>query len=139
MAKYFTIEELTASTTAKALHIDNTPKEPNIIAHLNMLMEFLDEIRSYINSPIIISSGYRCPELNKKVGGSANSAHTTGYAADIQPSKGMTFEHFRYKVLESIEDKDFDQCIIEKDSKGARWLHISIDPKNRKQVFKMNK
>ena len=48
------------------------------------LVEVLEDVRTYFNNPVIITSGYRTPEYNKKVGGVKNSQHTKGTAADIK-------------------------------------------------------
>jgi len=135
--KYFTLEEFIHSDTAQRNKIDNTPSE-EVVEHLEEVMEFLDGFREFYGSPIKVSSGYRCPKLNKLVKGVSNSAHLTGYAADIQPGN-FKFDDFCRKITEyvKINNKDFDQIIIEK-SKTSRWIHVSVDPRNRKQIFKLN-
>lgn len=135
MSKYFNILELCHSNTANLNHIDNTPND-DIKQHLEELMEFLDGLRSAWGSPIKVTSGYRCPQLNKKVGGASTSAHLVGYAADITPMKGG-FKNFVEFVKEWLIDKDFDQALIEKNSKGKQWLHIGLynqKGEQRKQI-----
>ena len=81
--KYFTLPELTHSLTAQAHSIANVPTaeaEKNLVTLITCV---LDPIRERWQSPIYINSGYRCPELNKKVGGAPNSYHLRGMAADI--------------------------------------------------------
>lgn len=134
---HFSFGEMVYSQTALMKGIDNCPKDENIIKNIEDTLIFLEGLRMQYGKPIIISSGYRCPDLNKTVGGVKNSGHLTGYAADLQPGNG-DFNKFCEIVLEYIKDKDFDQCIIEKNSKGAKWVHLSIDPRNRKKSFKMN-
>ena len=76
--KYFTIKELCKSNTAIKYGIDNTPTpevEQNLIA---LIENVLDPLREAWGSPIIINSGYRCPILNKAVGGSKTSSHMSG-------------------------------------------------------------
>ena len=81
--KYFTLKELTRSTTATAKGIDNTPT-PEVEKNLTLLVEnVLDPLREIYGKPITVNSGYRCPELNKAVGGSKTSDHVKGFAADI--------------------------------------------------------
>ncbi len=48
------------------------------------LLEKLQKLRDLIGKPIIITSGYRTPEYNKKVGGVKNSYHLHGKAVDIK-------------------------------------------------------
>ena len=80
MGKYFTISELCKSDTAIEKGIDNTPSS-EVVERLNMLIDnVLDPLREWYGKPIYISSGYRCPELNKAVGGVSNSFHTIGCA-----------------------------------------------------------
>ena len=82
--KYFTIEELTRSTTAQLRNIDNTPS-PQVISNLTALVDnILDPLREAWGKPIRVNSGYRCPKLNSAVGGSATSEHRYGMAADIK-------------------------------------------------------
>ena len=95
MSKYFTLKEMTYSDTAKRLGITNQPS-PLIIAHLNELMVFLDELREAWGSAIKVTSGYRCPKLNKAVKGSSTSAHLAGYAADLQPVNGKMAEFKKF-------------------------------------------
>lgn len=89
-----------------------------------------------MGKPIHVSSGYRCPELNKKVGGVPNSQHMKGEAADlIVPTPAIGREW-----LEWIEKncKHFDQAILERNKKGYWWLHVSSRRElhmNRHQAF----
>ena len=83
MGKYFSIAELTKSETANKRKINNKPTK-EVENCLNQLIDnILDPLRKAYGQPIIVSSGYRCPELNKAVGGAKTSQHTLGQAADI--------------------------------------------------------
>lgn len=76
--KYFTIEELCESETAEELGIDNTPTD-QVKENLTFFTEkILDPLRESWGSAIVVNSGYRCPELNKAVGGSETSVHPLG-------------------------------------------------------------
>ena len=135
MSKYFSLKELIASTEAYKRKIDNTPGEEEN-AHLEELMEFMDGIRSAWGSAIIVTSGYRCPELNEAIGGSKKSAHLAGYAVDCVPANNRKKEFFEF-CKEYLKDLDFDEMLFEKNSKGAIWIHIalkSIDGKQRKKI-----
>ena len=150
--KYFTIKELIASSTATIKKIDNTPT-PEIEAHLEeLVINLLDPIREswgeYCKankwSPvgITITSGYRCPKLNKAVKGADTSAHMLGYAADTKPSNGKqsAYEQFIRNWITKNPDKKFDQIIIEKSS-TSRWVHIGYKNKSglqRKQCFNLS-
>jgi hypothetical protein len=124
---HFSMSELTASDTAVRLGIDNTPSA-EIVANLEVLAIGLEDVRDILGYPMRISSGYRCPKLNTVVKGSKTSAHMDGFAADFTcPAFGTPLE-----VVKAIERSPvmFDQCIQE----GA-WVHISFDPRERRQVL----
>lgn len=131
--KYFTLKELTKSSTAERLKIDNTPSAA-VVKNLTALVDkVLDPLRELYGKPIYISSGYRCPRLNKAVGGVANSQHLTGQAVDINQG---SFEENR-RVFTYIEEYcDFDQLLWEN---GGQWVHVSLraDGKNRRQVKRL--
>lgn len=135
MGRFFTQKELIASTEAYKRKIDNTPGEEEK-AHLEELIEFMDDIRSAWGSAIIVTSGYRCPELNEAVGGAKKSAHQTGYAVDCVPANNKKKEFFEF-CKEYLKDRDFDEILLERNSRGSIWCHIalkSIDGKQRKKI-----
>lgn len=128
---YFTIAELTRSATAQQYKIDNTPT-PEIRAKLETLVtECLDPIRRIYGKPIIVSSGYRCPELNAKVGGVTDSQHTKGEAADIVPASGGSL---RGIFDAAMKHGRFDQLIVEIRG-GNKWIHISYGPRMRHRIM----
>lgn len=125
MKNYFTIEELSKSETAELYNIDNTPPD-EIIPHIWELILFLNKIREAWGSAILVTSGYRCEELNKKVGGSDTSVHKIGFAADIVPQNGE-IKKFRDFVIDYVKNNNlqWDQIIDER-SGNVRWLHIGL-------------
>lgn len=133
--KEFTLEEMTISQAAARNGINNIPKG-NTLDNLWVTANYMVRVRDLLGSkPIIVSSGYRSPAVNKKVGGSDNSAHTKGWAVDFTcPGFGTPLE-----ICEAISSSkimsDVDQLIHEYNS----WVHISWDPRNRKQVLTINK
>ena len=80
----FTLEEFTRSSTAKERGIDNTP-DGTQTEHIIEVAKVIQEFRNFYGKPVRISSGFRCPLLNKAVGGSPTSVHMTGYAVDFVP------------------------------------------------------
>lgn len=130
--KYFTLKELTRSTTATAKGIDNTPT-PEVEKNLTLLVEnILDPLRLIYGKPITVNSGYRCPELNKAVGGSKTSDHMKGFAADITGASKEENERLFYLIKYNF---NFKQLIDEKD---FSWVHVSYDPSNLKnQILKL--
>ena len=90
-------------------------------------------------APIIINSGYRSPELNKKVGGAPTSNHLTGCAVDIRVA-GIE-QAMRYAVIlmdyADETQQDYDELLIERSPQGNYWLHFAVRPKDnrRKTTF----
>lgn len=125
MAKYFTVAEMLKSETADKNKIQNIPSA-EIEQNIEELLGVLDGLREFYGKPIRITSGYRCAELNRLVGGSPTSAHVIGYAADLQPI-GDTFENFKASVLKWLKKSGvkFDQCIIER-NKNTQWVHFGL-------------
>lgn len=124
--KYFSLSEFLNSATAKRLGIDNTPTF-EVVDNLNKLADYLDVIREKVGKPILISSGFRCPVLNKAVGGVSNSQHQKGLAADLICADMESLE----KVLR--EEGGFDQLIKEhRKSSKSFWYHVSVAPRNGK-------
>ena len=127
LTEHFFLEEFIQSVTADEREIDNSPTI-DIIANLTITARGLEKVRELLGAPIKITSGYRCPELNKAVRGAASSAHMEGFAADfVSPSYGRTREIAAAIVRSNII---FDKCIEE-----GEWVHISFDPAGRRQAM----
>lgn len=127
----FTLDELTASDTAVRHGIKNTPT-PQHLANLKQVATAMERVRALFGRAIVISSGYRNPEVNAKVGGVPTSAHALGWAVDFHVAGSSDLEAAR-KIAE--EGKVFgitwDQLIYEK----GRCVHISFDPRARFSVL----
>lgn len=131
---YFTLQELTKSNTAIAKKLDNTPDE-QAIKNLNTLVDnVLDPLRKSYGKPIIVTSGYRSPEVNRSVNGATSSQHALGEAVDI--SVGSKEEN--KKLFSLIKDNlPFDQLINEHD---YSWVHVSYrEGRLRKQILNIGK
>ena len=130
--KHFTLHELTKSATATRWHIDNTPNK-TVRANLNALVNYvLDPLREAWGAPIIVTSGYRCPQLNRTVGGAINSQHTKGQAADIRTVGDTPDENRRlFNLIISLQ-LPFDQLI---DEHGYNWIHVSYAPSHRREIL----
>ena len=112
--------------------IDNTPNCEIIESLISLCTNVLEPVRSIYNKPIIITSGYRCKELNKKIKGSRNSQHMYGEAADFELlSNNISLHDLWRKIV--LSDIPYDQCILEFPPRG--WIHISHvkDGKQRKK------
>ena len=148
LTKHFTLEELTRSATADSYRITNNPTLQDISNLIQLCKEVLEPLREHLNTPIVITSGYRSPLVNKLVGGVANSQHQKGEAVDIRLPKSSrpgpdgvchTDLDIAYKWINwLVYNVSFDQCILETANQKDYWLHLSCrsDPKqNRHQVI----
>jgi len=128
--KYFTIKELTRSTTARLRGIDNTPSQ-QVINNLTALVDnVLDPLREAWGMPIHVNSGYRCKALNEAVGGVPASQHMLGEAADITVGTPTLNRHL-YAMLRRL-NLPVDQAINEHD---FSWIHVSYGPRHRRHYF----
>lgn len=134
-SEFFTLQELTKSSTASRYHIDNYPSE-DIVRNLQYGVDMvLDPLRRLYGKPIIISSGYRCTELNKKVGGVVNSWHTQGNAADIHVSSLAEAS----KIFSNLQKIPSVDTALFEHSKNGQWLHVQWNmSKTPRQHFNFN-
>lgn len=126
----FKISELIYSETAVKNNINNMPDINSLDNLLNLIYYCLQPARELLGAPIIITSGYRNPLVNRLVGGVNSSQHTKGQAADFTVS-GITPS----QIISIIKTSkiEFDQLINEYD----KWVHISYNKgKNRREVLK---
>lgn len=128
--KYFSIKELTKSSKADQLNIENTPTEEAEENLIKLVENILDPLREAWGRPIRVNSGYRGSELNKAVGGSKTSQHCTGQAADI--SVGNPSENKKLFNLIQELNLPYDQLI---DEYNYSWVHVSYGPRNRRQIL----
>ena len=135
ISKNFTLDELTASATAKQMHIINAPGVDEVCNLCALVHNVLQPLRDAMGEPIKIGSGYRCPQLNKAVGGVSNSQHMKGEAADLCIDGDMKKGKRWFEWIKT--HCQFDQLIWEHNSKGTYWVHVSFraDGKNRRQVI----
>ena len=132
MGKYFTIEELTKSSTAKRAGIKNIPNEKELKNLNNLIDNILDPLREAYGKPIIVTSGFRCEELNDLVNGVRGSQHRTGQAADIRSKVDTRKENKKLFDLVIALELPFDQLIDEYD---YNWIHVSFSDRNRRQIL----
>lgn len=131
--KYFTFKELTASSTAAQLGIDNTPSWDEITALKMLAMDVLDPIRVLWGHPILVSSGYRCRSLNAAVGGVPKSQHRCqGMSAAADITTGTKEANLLLADMIVKSEIQYDQLIIED---GGRWLHVSHSLTPRRQTI----
>ena len=132
LTEHFTLAEFVRSETADRNHIENTPTT-EVIENLRALCRnVLEPARVAFGQPIYITSGYRCAELNKAVGGKPTSQHLRGEASDLQV-RGVENLRRLYNLIKSRGM--FDQLLYE--SNGAtKWIHVSYKRSgNRRQAI----
>lgn len=123
LSQHFTLAELVASTTATRLRLDNTPPE-SVIASLRTTAEMLERIRATLGVPVVVTSGYRSPAVNKAVGGVSSSDHTMGQAADfVAPKYGSPYL-IASLLAPLVSTLGIEQLILE-GVKGKQWIHVS--------------
>lgn len=143
LTPHLSLAEVIKSETAQRFSIDNNPPEEHLNNLKRMATELFEPLRAAISkergvdTPLVVTSGYRCAALNKKIGGSARSQHCVGQALDLNINGW--FEDFDngdlfYLILEEFS---FDQLIWEfGDEEAPDWVHVSYVTKgdNRKKV-----
>ena len=152
LSPHFTLGELTVtnvktadgrSAQGDALLAKNIPSHV-AIENLKRLCKWLEHLRAQYNllyddgsHPIVINSGYRSEEVNKRVGGSPTSNHLTGCAADIRVYGIEQALRYAVILLNYADDSDpeFDELLIERSKKGTYWVHFAVRAEgNRRKV-----
>ena len=124
LTPHFSLEEFLVSETAARRGIPNTPDDA-ALANLKRLADVLEAVRTRLGTPLLITSGYRSPELNAAVGGSQNSAHMRGLAADFHcPGYGNPLQVCQAISAMDLLDVPFDQLIHE----FGLWVHLGLVP-----------
>jgi zinc D-Ala-D-Ala carboxypeptidase len=139
LTKNFTLEEMTKSETALRYDIDNTPNEQEISAMKLLAEKVLQPVRDHFGKGVKVNSGFRNQDVNQKVGGSRNSDHIRGQAADIE-IPGIPNAELAEWIKDNLE---FNQLILEFYTPGvpdSGWVHVSYIPEdNKKQVLTATK
>lgn len=134
LSKNFSLKELTRSSTALRLGIDNNPNQEQLVNLTALSCCVLQPVREE-HGRVTINSGLRVLELNRAIKSGDNSQHVFGMAADLEAPAISNFELAKW-----IQDNlNFDQLILEFYEKGdpaSGWVHCSYrtDGQNRKEV-----
>ena len=145
LSPHFTLGEMTKSSSHPEVY--NIPSH-EAIANLKRLCGWLEELRKRYNvkygageEPIRINSGYRSPQLNRKIGGVPTSNHLTGCAADIKVVGMEQLLRYATILIDYADEskQEFDELLVEKNRHGAIWLHFAVRPSgNRRKVSFIN-
>lgn len=124
LSEHFTLGEMTRSSTAAQLGIDNTPT-PEALQQLQRTAQMLERVRSHLGGKaVLINSGYRARAVNAAVGGVTSSDHMMGQAADIRvPDFGTPYEVAK-ALAAALTALGIGQVIYESVG-NARWVHVS--------------
>lgn len=126
LTEHFTFDELTASTTATRLGLNNIP-DGSALYQLTKLAEMLERVRAKLGVPVTVTSAYRSPAVNKAVGGRTSSDHCKGMAADILAPRFGTAHAVAAAIAPHVSELGIGQIILE-GINGKQWVHLSIDP-----------
>ena len=132
LSEHFTLGEFTKSGSHPEVY--NIPSH-EAIENMKRLCIWLEELRQRYNAPIRINSGYRSPQLNRAIGGVANSNHLTGCAVDIRVENMEQLIRYAAILLDISNEthQDFDELLIERNKHGAIWLHFAVRPSNNRR------
>ena len=140
ISKHISYREGVYSITATRKGIDNTPNNDQLLKMELIAEEVFEPLRAYVGGPIKINSFFRCPELNKAIGGSSKSQHCHGQAIDIDDTYGKVANSKMYNYIK--KNLDFDQMIWEfGDDDNPAWIHVSYvsEDDNRRRCLKASK
>ena len=140
ISKHISDKEGVYSITAIRRGIDNIPNNEQLTNMELVAEEVFEPLREWVGVPIKINSFFRCPDLNKVIGGSRKSQHCKGQAIDIDDTFGKVANSDMYNYIKN--NLDFDQLIWEFGSNdNPNWVHVSYvsKDKNRKRCLKAYK
>jgi hypothetical protein len=135
LTKNFTLAEMTKSETALRHGLENNPGEQELAAMKLLAEKVLQPVRDHFKKGVKVNSAYRHPDVNQRVGGSRNSDHTRGQAADIE-IPGVANAELAEWIRDNLE---FRQLILEFYTPGipdSGWVHVSyVAEDNKKEVL----
>ena len=135
LSKHFKLEEFEKSMTATRKGIENKAGSGEIKNLTDLCYGVLEPVRAKFDKPIVVTSGYRSPELCEAIGSKSTSQHTKGEAVDFEIAGVSNLQ----VALWINNNCDFDQLILEywKDGEpNSGWVHCSfVEGSNRKQVL----
>ena len=137
ISEHISYKEGVYSATATRRGIDNTPNDEQLVNMELIAEKVFEPLREWVGGPIKINSFFRCPELNKAIGGSSKSQHCQGQAIDIDDTFGVVANSEMYHYIK--DNLDFDQLIWEfGDDENPNWIHVSYvsEENNRRRCLR---
>ena len=140
ISEHISYREATNSRTAVRRGLDNIPNDEQLDNMELIAEKVFEPLRKWVGGPIKINSFFRCPDLNKAIGGSRKSQHCQGQAIDIDDTYKVVANSDMYNYIKN--NLDFDQLIWEfGDDNNPNWVHVSYVSKedNRNRCLKAYK
>ena len=140
ISEHISYKEGTYSATATRREIDNIPNNEQLDNMEIIAEKVFEPLREWVGGPIKINSFFRCPKLNKAIGGSSKSQHCHGQAIDIDDTFGVVANSEMYHYIK--DNLDFDQLIWEfGDDDNPNWVHVSYvsEDSNRRRCLKASR
>lgn len=137
LSRNFYLSEFVRSQTASRYGIPNSPDRTQLNNLKDVCENILQPVRDYFKRPVVVSSGFRSPLLNQRIGGSTNSQHCSGEAADFE-IPGIDNRSVAKWIRENLV---YDQLILEywnEKHPNSGWIHCSYVNGNRKQALVFN-
>ena len=135
LSDHFSLNECCKSSTAKKYGIPNVPTDTRIISNMSRAASEMERVRKLLGTPLIVTSGFRSEEVNRRIGGSHRSQHCFGLAIDFKPMRMNLLVAFKI-IMESIKSSSIDQLILE-DFKHIIHLSVPFEGKEpRRQVLR---
>lgn len=132
LSEHFTLEELTRSDTAKRLRIMNEPSQTELKNLQILCQQVLEPARNVVGKPLVITSGYRCKQLNRAVGGVANSYHIQGRAADILVNAPSDTKNLYEKTLaDALNAQPLTDMVLCEHTSLSCWVHVQWSTRPR--------
>lgn len=135
ITKNFSMAELTRSNKAKEYGINNVPTDRHKANLIESTKNLWQPVRDILGVPMLVSSGYRSPALNRAVGGSNTSAHSHGYAIDFTAPRFGNTRQIAKKLATELKARGikFDQLILEFPDDHRTWIHLGYKSPSGKQ------
>lgn len=136
LSQHFTVAEFTASDTAVRLGIDNA-LPPQLLFEAQKTCAMMERIRERLSRlagqpvPIVITSGYRCLELNRALRSQDSSDHVRAMAVDFKAGRFGSAYNVAKLLAPMVSELEIGQLIHE----FGTWVHVStrrpVDQVNR--------